>query len=339
MIDPQPLRRTASFPLQGIPMTEHIWTIGIDIGATKIEVAGVDDSGTVLHSIRRETPANSGARELETGIAGMVHEISGSIGSRPRAAGVGMAGQIDPQNGSVVFSPNLGWHNVPLQEMLASTLGIPVAVTNDVRAAAWGEWQFGAGRGCSDLVCVFVGTGIGGGIVSRGQMLTGCSNTAGEIGHLVIDLNGPVCTCRNHGCLEAMAGGWAIARDAQQAAARDPGAGAGLLRLAQGNISAITAQTVSGAAHSGDALALEIVRKTAEALIAGAVSLVHAFNPCKLILGGGVVEGMPELVSMVDTGIRDRALGSALTNLSVVQSRLHGHAGVVGAAAYAAAHR
>ncbi len=318
-------------------MTEHTWTIGIDIGATKIEVAGVDDRGNVLRHVRGETTAGMGAREIETRIAAMVEKIAGGVGSRPHAAGVGMAGQIDPHTGAVIFSPNLAWHNVPLQEMLSRALGIPVAVTNDVRAAAWGEWQFGAGRGCSDLVCVFVGTGIGGGIVSRGQMLTGCSNTAGEIGHLVIDLNGPVCTCRNHGCLEAMAGGWALARDAQEAVLRDPGAGAGLLRFAQGTISAITAQTVSGAAHSGDALALGLVRKTAEALIAGAVSLVHAFNPCILILGGGVIEGMPELVSMVDTGIRSRALGSALANLAVVRSQLHGHAGVVGAAAYAAA--
>ena len=165
-------------------------------------------------------------------------------------------------------------------------------------------------------------------------MLTGCSNTAGEIGHITIDINGPVCTCRNKGCLEALAGGWAIARDAQNAVEDDPVAGAALLGLAGGNPKNVTAKVVSVAAHTGDALALKIVRKVSDALVAGCVSMVNAFNPCVLILGGGVVEGMPELVGTVDTGVHTRALGAAVMKLNVVQAELHNDAGVIGAAAF-----
>ncbi len=316
-------------------MTENNWTVGIDIGATKIEVAGIDRNGNVLHHIRRKTNTGSSAEAIESGTADAVRELMRTIGTRPAAAGVGMAGQIDPLQGVVVFSPNLDWHNVPLRKGLAAKLGMPVAVTNDVRAATWGEWLYGAGRGYDDMVCVFVGTGIGGGVVSHGAMLTGCSNTAGEIGHITIDVNGPVCTCRNKGCLEALAGGWAIARDAQNAVADNPVAGTAILELADKNPKNITAKVVAMAAQKGDALALQLVERVSGALVAGAVSLVHAFNPCLLVFGGGVIEGLPGLVGSIDYGIRSRALGAAIINLKVVRSQLHSHAGVIGAAAFA----
>jgi glucokinase len=138
-------------------------------------------------------------------------------GASPPVGGSGSAGQIDPEHGMVRFAPNLGWHNVPFQSDLAGALGLPVVVTNDVRAATWGEWLHGAGKGCNDLVCLFIGTGIGGGVVSGGKMLSGCSNTAGEVGHMIINLHGPPCSCGSRGCFEALAGGWAIARQAREA--------------------------------------------------------------------------------------------------------------------------
>jgi glucokinase len=316
-------------------MTENTWGIGIDLGGTKIEVAGVDSTGSIFKRMRRDTDVAGGPDSVEADIIAAVQEIMKSSDSRPGGIGVGMAGQIDPATGMVIFAPNLDWHNVPLQDVLSRKLGLPVVVTNDVRAAAWGEWMYGAGRGYNDIVCVFVGTGVGGGIVSGGTMLEGCSNTAGEIGHMTIDINGPACHCPNHGCLESLAGGWAIARDAQDAVARDPSAGAAMIRLAGGDAKSITAKIVSAAVHQGDALASKIFDGAADALVAGSVSLVNAFNPCMLILGGGVVEGMPELVSIVDRGVHGRALGAASLNLKVILSGLHNDAGVIGAAAYA----
>lgn len=316
-------------------MPENTWAIGIDFGATKIEVAGVDRKGRLMDRLMFTTNVTGGYDKVGPEIIQAIRKLLKTADSKPAGVGVGMAGQIDPSNGMVIFSPNLDWHNVPLQDALAQELGLPVAVTNDVRAAAWGEWLYGAGRGYHDLVCVFVGTGVGGGIVSNGRMLEGCSNTAGEIGHITIDLNGPPCHCSNHGCLESLAGGWAIARDAQEAVARDRTAGAVMLRLANGDQKAITAKIVSMAAHQNDTLASEIVKNVSNALVAGMAGLVNAFNPCVLILGGGVIEGLPELVSIIDSGVRSRALGAASKKLKVVHAELQRDAGVVGAAAFA----
>ena len=206
---------------------------------------------------------------------------------------------------------------------------------NDVRAATWGEWLHGAGKDCNDLVCIFAGTGIGGGVVSGGRMLTGCTNTAGEIGHITVDIHGPACTCRNTGCVEALAGGWAIARTAKAAIKQDASAGAYLLSLADGDINHVTAQLVGQAMQEGDPLAVRLMDDAARALTAGAVSLVNAFNPCRLILGGGVIEGVPELIDTIRNGVMSSALTTAINRLEIVRAELRHDAGVIGMAAYA----
>jgi len=314
-------------------VTPPSWAVGVDLGGTKVEAAQVDAAGRVGRRVRLRTEVAAGPAAIETEIATAVQEIREAVGAPPCGVGIGVAGQIDAAEGVVRFAPNLGWRDVPLQRDLGRRLGLPVVVTNDVRAATWGEWLHGAGQGCADLVCLFVGTGIGGGVVSGGRMLAGCSNTAGELGHMTIDLHGPPCHCPNAGCLEALAGGWAIARRAQQAIAADPSAGARLLALAGGQAPAVTARHVAEAAHAGDSLARRVVEGTAEALVAGAVAIVNAFNPCRLILGGGVIEGLPELVEEIDKGLRRRALEAASAPLQTVKARLGEDAGVVGAAA------
>jgi glucokinase len=316
-------------------MAANLWAIGVDLGGTKVEVAQVDREGQVRQRLRRATDVKDGPAAIEAEIVAAVRELHESTGSSPAGVGVGVAGQIEPASGVVHFAPNLDWHDVPLQADLSRTLRLPVVVTNDVRAAAWGEWLHGAGQGCDDLVCLFVGTGIGGGVVSGGRMLSGCNNAAGELGHITVDLHGPLCHCGNQGCLEALAGGWAIARRAQEAIAADPAAGSSLVQMAGGQQTAVTAKIVAQAAHAGDPLARELVDEVAQALIAGAVGLVNAFNPCRLILGGGVIEGLPELIDRVDQGVCERALEAASTPLQVLPAQLKNDAGVVGAAALA----
>ncbi len=311
------------------------WAIGVDLGGTKVEVAAVDREGSLHQRLRRATDVKDGPAAVEAEIVTAVRELLEEADEPPAGIGIGVAGQIERMNGAVRFAPNLDWHNVPLQADLGQVLDLPVVVTNDVRAATWGEWLYGSGRGFNDLVCLFVGTGIGGGIVSGGRMLSGSSNTAGELGHMTIDLHGPTCHCGNQGCLEALAGGWAIARRAQEAVAAEHAAGAALLAQVNGQLEAITARTVVEAAHSGDPLARELVKEVAQALIAGAVSLVNAFNPARLILGGGIVEGLPELVGWIKEGVYQRGLAAATTPLQVVPAQLHNEAGVVGAAALA----
>jgi glucokinase len=309
--------------------------MGVDLGGTKVEVARVHAPGTLIERLRRPTDVKDGVDAVEDEIVAAVRELEERAGSSPAGIGVGVAGQIEQDSGIVRFAPNLEWHDVPLQSDLSRALRLPVVVANDVRAATWGEWLHGAGQGCDDLICLFIGTGIGGGIVSGGHMLSGCSNTAGELGHIPIDLHGPECHCGNRGCLEAHAGGWAIARRAREAIAGKPEAGARLLEMAGGRPDDVTAQIVAEAAHQGDPLAQKLVDEVAEALIAGATGLVNAFNPCRLILGGGVMEGMPELLDRIDGGVRQRALAAARDPLQVLPAQLHNDAGVVGAAALA----
>ena len=316
-------------------VTREVWAIGVDLGGTKVEVARVDSAGRVHQRVRRPTDVRDGPAAIEAEIVAVVHELQGTASSRPVGVGVGVAGQIDPHHGIVRFAPNLGWRNVPFQEDLSQALGLPVVVTNDVRAATWGEWLYGAGQGCDDLICLFVGTGIGGGVVSGGRVLTGCSNTAGELGHITVDLNGPQCTCGNGGCLEALAGGWAIARQARESISADPSAGAFLLKMADGQLEMMTAKIVFQSSRAGDPLAKQLVGRVEEALIAGATSLVNAFNPCRLILGGGVIEGMPEMVDRIARGVHQRALSAAREPLEILRARLGSDAGVIGAATLA----
>ncbi len=315
--------------------SSDLWAIGVDLGGTKIDVAGVEVSGKLRQRIRRPTQAERGPAAVKADLLAAIGTIKSRSGPVPVGVGIGVAGPIDPRNGRVLFSPNLRWQNEPFQEDLSRALGLPVVVTNDVRAATWGEWLHGAGQGCRDLICLFVGTGIGGGVVSGGQVLSGCSNSAGELGHITIDLRGPTCRCGKRGCLEALAGGWAIARRARELIGEDPAAGAFLLRIAAGKLEAVTAEKVAQAFQKKDPLALRIIDEAAAALAAGAASLVNAFNPCRLILGGGVIEGLPEMISRIERGVRQQALKAATEPLQITISGLGHDAGVVGAAALA----
>lgn len=316
-------------------MASEQWAVGVDLGGTKINVAHVNSHGEIIKKITLATHSESPAETVIEAIAHAVQQIISTESSPPLGVGVGMAGQIELSTGAVSFAPNLGWHNVPLQQDLKKKLNLPVIVINDVRAGTWAEWLFGAGRGCNDLLCLFLGTGIGGGVVSNGQMLIGANNSAGELGHVTVNMNGPLCRCGNHGCLEAYAGGWAIGNHAKKAVAEDRTAGAALLKLTEGNIEAITAKTVVAAADLGNPLAKQILSNACDAVVAGCVSYVNAFNPSRLILGGGLMAGVPHFLGKVQQGIAEKALPIARAQVQVLPAQLHNDAGAIGAAAVA----
>jgi glucokinase len=249
------------------------------------------------------------------------------------AIGVGVAGQVDPETGVVRRAPNLDWRDFPFRERLEAASGLPVAVLNDVQAIAYGECRRGVGQGIKDLVCLFAGTGVGGGVVIGGELVRGVSGNAGEIGHMTIEQGGIPCTCGNRGCLETFVGGWAIALRAQKRAAAEPHTA--LLRLAGGNAAGITAKLVGQAAAQGDTLALALVQETGTALGVGLAAIANALNPELIILGGGIVEGLPGLVEIAERELRRRALTAALKPLRVVRSKLGADAGVIGAALFA----
>lgn len=311
------------------------YAIGIDLGGTKLETGLINESGELLHRQQHATRVREGFKQIEIDIAKAVGEIQKKTSQPITAVGIGMAGQIDPLKGVVKFAPNLKWHDVPLKEDLEQMTNLPVFITNDVRAATWGEWLYGAGKGCQDLVCLFVGTGIGGGIVSKGQMLTGASNTAGELGHIPIDLDGPICSCGNRGCFEALASGWAIAKRAQDAIKREAKSGEEILQGAKGNLEEVSAKHVIQAAIQKNALALEIIHEASKALIAGCIGIVNAFNPSKLILGGGIIKGFPDFIPWIESGVKQFALKAATVSLRVESAHFKEEAGVIGAAAWA----
>lgn len=317
-------------------MGEAACAIGVDLGGTKLDVGMVDGNGKVLNRLLLKTRAKEGAKAIIDDIIAAINELRAKDSTKKViGVGVGIAGQIDKATGVVRFAPNLKWHDVPLQQELSQRLKLPVHVTNDVRAAAWGEWLHGAGRGSDDLLCIFVGTGIGGGVVSGGRMLLGSSNITGEVGHMTIDLHGPVCSCGNRGCFEALASGWAIARMAKEAVAKDPAAGKVMLELAGGKIDELNARHVFQAFDANDPLAKQIVEAVSEALVAGVSGLVNAFNPERVILGGGIIHGHPAFIDDIRKGVPKCALKAAVEPLSIVPAELHGDAGVVGAAAFA----
>jgi glucokinase len=309
-------------------------TVGVDLGGTKIAIGMVGEQGRVLASHVRPTHAERGPQAVIADIIAGTKECLASCGQSAAALGIGVAGQVDAATGTVHSADNLHWREVPLGNELRKGLGLPVLVTNDVRAATWGEWAHGAGQGVADLVTIFIGTGVGGGIVSGGRMVTGHTNTAGEIGHMTVVTGGRQCHCRNQGCLEAYVGGWAIAARAQEAVAADTAAGARLLALA-GSRDEINAHTVGDAYREHDPLAVRLVRETAHYLAAGLVTIVNAINPCMIIFGGGVVDGLPDLVPLAEPQARAHALQTPAAALRIATAALGDQAGIVGAAAMA----
>jgi glucokinase len=318
-------------------MDQPTLAFGIDIGGTKVLVGLVDVfTGKVLDRRLILTRTAAGPQAVTDDIIQIIQEFKLKYFIKaPLNIGVAVAGQVEPNTGIVRFAPNLAWHNFPLREQLNQVVDGPIHLINDVRAATWGEWIYGSGRGCDDLLCLFFGTGIGGGIISAGRMLIGASNAAGELGHIVVDNKGPMCTCGNHGCFEALAGGWAIARAVKEAVQKNPSEGSFLLGKVNGNIDTLTAKHLFQGYDAKDVLSTRLFNQLAEVIIAAVSGLVNAFNPQKLIVGGGLIIGAPNLVERIHQGIVKRSLAIALEPLEVISSLLGTDAGVLGAAAYA----
>jgi glucokinase len=306
--------------------------VGVDLGGTKIQAAVVDPDGRVVESYRDATDVDGGAAKVAADVVRCVRECAPDL-SHIATVGVGVAGQVDTESGRVRSAPNLRWTDFPLGQRLQEDLGLPVVVENDVRAITWGEWRHGAGKGIDDLIVLAVGTGVGGGIVSGGRLLAGDRGLAGELGHSTLVAGGRRCTCGRRGCMEAYTGGWAIAERAQEAIESDPEAGRGLLERAEG--SDVTARLVSEAAAAGDPLAAKLLDDTGRYLGDSIVGLVHVFNPRRIVLGGGVIQGNPGLVEAVESAILKSAIPVYTERLEVRGSELGAWAGVIGSASLA----
>jgi glucokinase len=258
--------------------------IGVDIGGTKVAGGVVDDDGRVIDSERRETPG-ADVRATESTIVEVVRALAErhDVG----AVGIGAAGWIANDHATVLFSPHLAWRNEPLREALAGRIGLPLIVENDANAAAWAEYRFGVAKEQPVVVCVTLGTGIGGGLVVDGSVYRGAFGVACEYGHMTLVPDGRRCACGNRGCWEMYASGRALARDAQELAADSPVAAAGMIELA-GSVAELTGPVVTAAAAAGDAAALTICTTMGRWLGRGLANLAAIIDPSMFVIGGGV---------------------------------------------------
>lgn len=310
------------------------YTVGVDLGATKVASVLLDPEGRVRRSDRRPTDAGRGSALVIQTVVDSVRSLTGAGTEIPSAVGVGVAAQVDLA-GSVRFSPNLRWKDVPLGEELRVALSTPVSVLNDVRAATVGEWHHGVGRGEADLVCLFLGTGLGGGVVSGGHLLRGSSNAAGELGHLTIVHGGRRCTCLNSGCLEAYVGGWAIAERARDAARTDPAAAARLESASAAPLERLDTEAIVRLAGAGEPFAVELLQETSDYLASGLVGIANAFNPHLIVAGGGVLTGAWEVFERALESARPRILPSIAEGLRGARTALGNDAVAIGAAEWA----
>jgi glucokinase len=244
--------------------------------------------------------------------------------------GVACAGQIDPDTGAVVYAANLGWRNVALARALTDAFGVPVIVENDVRAAAWGEYRFGAHCTVGSLLAVFVGTGIGSGVVLDGRLWRGAANAAGELGHTQVVPDGLPCPCGGRGCLEQYASGAGFKRRFRDA--RAAGVKTVLSDVTEDDPATLEATMVAAAANSGDELARGLWSDATRYLALALANYVTLVNPQILILGGGLFETLPELFDDVTGGILRGTTEMARRPLAIERARLGAWAGVLGAA-------
>ena len=311
------------------------FVLGIDIGGTNLVVGSVAEDGS-LHAVASEpTQAEAGERDVLDRLIALAKRAIEQTGREYPGAeiigvGVGAPGPLDTKRGIVLLTPNLGWVNLPLRQIIHERLKLPAALDNDANCATLGEWWMGAARGTRNAIGITIGTGIGGGIIIDGKLFHGASDCAGEIGHTTIDTEGRRCKCGNYGCLEAYASGPNIAlRACEEIKA---GAESRLAQYVGGNLKMITAQTVYQAAHDGDDLATEVVNDTAKFLGTGIANLVNIFNPEVVVVCGGVTLAGDHLFIPLRREVARRAFKPAVSVCRIVPSELVGTAGVYGAA-------
>ncbi len=306
-------------------------SIGIDVGGTKIAAGVVDDTGTIGARAHRDTPADSADRIVEE-ICAAASELIAS--HDVEAVGIGAAGYVSADRGTVLFAPNLAWRDEPLGKRVADGLGLPVVVENDANAAAWAEFVHGAARDVDDMVCVTVGTGIGGGIVIAGELLRGAHGVAAEIGHLRVEPGGHRCGCGARGCWEQYASGSALVREGRAMA--ESGALAAMQMLSMCGVSdpaKLTGPMITGAAAAGDAFARELLDDLGRWLGEGLASVATLFDPSLIVVGGGV-SAAGDLILEPARKAFDRTLPARANrpHPDFAIARLGNDAGIIGAA-------
>jgi glucokinase len=308
--------------------------VGIDIGGTKTKILMISREGEVLARAKIMTESAHDPAPIVARAGEAVHELLRAHHVKPsqvEAVAVGIAGFSNPKTGYIDLSPNLHWCKVPFKAMMEERLGRTVYMANDVNAAAWGEYIYGAGRGCDDLVAVLVGSGIGGGIVSNSRLVEGATGTGAEVGHMTFRVGGRRCDCGKRGCFEAYGGGMPMEHRMRRLV--EQGKSPRTLKLAGGEIKKINTKVIRLAAEAGDAVAGKVWAEAEQSLVTLGANLVSLLNPDRLVLGGGVLAGNPGLLATVAAGVRERAVSLSAEHVEVVRSQLGEDAVAMGAAA------
>lgn len=271
-------------------MAEKLY-IGIDVGGTKISAGLVNDKGKVLDRYKRKTPRGKDKKELLLALEEVVEELlaENSVSIKDIAGiGLGVPGLLDKKRERIIFSPNMNTSGLALVPELKKKFKVKVAADNDVNVGVLGECWLGAAKGARDVIGIFPGTGIGGGIIANGELYTGAAGAAAEIGHMIVDPNGPQCTCGNKGCLEAIAGRWAIERDIRAAVKK--GKKTVITKLAKDGLKVVKSGVLAQALKKKDPLCVSVMRNAATHLGIACVNVRHFMDPEVIVLGGGIME-------------------------------------------------
>lgn len=309
------------------------YSIGIDLGGTKILIALIDrENGTVVEHVKKKTKKEKGPeniiKKMVCGIEELLLLTSKQL-DEISSIGVGAAGQIDRKNGIIIAAPNLDCYDLNIKKLLNEKFDIPVFVGNDVEIATIGEQKFGAGKGYNDFVCVFVGTGVGSAIVKDGKIILGATGTAGEIGHIIVDLNGRQCACGAHGCLEAYASRSAIERRIEGALKK--GRNSCILDYLEPGKS-ITSSMIQKSIEREDELVLQCVTEASEYLSGGLASIINFINPELIILGGGLIEAVDYFYQKTIKKAKAKSLPVPASKIQFKKAALGDYSGVTGAA-------
>lgn len=309
------------------------YSVGIDLGGTKILIALIEkESGKVIHFVKKKTKKEKGAENIVRKMISGINELfedSGVDLEEISSIGIAAAGQIDREHGIILGAPNLDCYNLNLKEILESEYNLPIYLANDVEAATLGEMKFGAGKGVDDLVCVFVGTGVGSCIVKNGEIIRGATGTAGEIGHIIVDLNGRQCGCGAHGCLEAYASRSAIEKRIEGALKK--GRHSVILDYLEEGKS-ITSSMIRKSIEREDELVTHCVDEASAYLSGGLASIINFINPKLIILGGGLIEAVDYFYKKTIKDAKLKCLPVPATKIEFKKTALGDFSGVIGAA-------
>lgn len=305
--------------------------IGVDIGGTTTKAALVDESGSILSRVEIPTDPHAGTKSILSVVETLLGR-SPDLGLRVACVGVGAAGFIDVEEGRVIFSPNLSYGDPHVATAVRDHVGLPVVVDNDANLSAWGEACFGGARGAKHLALFTLGTGVGGGFVLDGRLIRGATGAGAEVGHMVIDPEGPECPCGLRGCLEQFASGSAIARMARAAIAKDPKSS--IVEFAP-SPDEITAQHVARAAAEYDETARDVLRVAGRYLAVGMSNIVNMLDPDVIVLGGSVVKAGEPYLGPARDELNRRTLAQRRRPVRLDVTSLGTDGGILGAAALA----